>query len=111
MHLQRTALLSVCSVHASPGQTEVMRHAIRYADAASLRDRLQEVQQQMDRIEARRSSAGPTQPVRFRLGQRVTLKDAGRRGVICGWGLLAMGACTHAVHDQALPPFTRGGHR
>ena len=69
---------------------DVHTHAFRYTDAASLRDRLQEVQQLMDRIEAKRSTAVPTQPVRFMLGQRVTLKDGGRRGVICGWGALAM---------------------
>lgn len=76
-----------CPACASPVQMHrpgVHVHALRYKDAASLRDRLQEVQQLMDSIEAKRSSAGPTQPVRFRLGQRVTLKDGGRRGVICG---------------------------
>ena len=95
-HCSALCVLCACKPRADRGHA----HAFRYADAASVRDRLQEVQQQMDRIEARRSSAGPTQPVRFRLGQRVTLKDAGRRGVICGWvELLAMGACSHAVHD------------
>ena len=58
---------------------------IRYTNAAGLRDRLQQVQELTDAAAAKRSSGvQPMQPVRLKLGQRVTHADAGYRGLIFG---------------------------
>ena len=57
----------------------------RYEDAAKLRDLVQEVQQKMDEVLARReSSAQPTQPLRLKLGQRVEHIDTGLKGIVFG---------------------------